>query len=245
MKSKTFRRTKPAKRVPIQRSLEYRRRKRSMRAASSLGVEKKYLDVYASSINIPAPTDCAGGEMQPEGGCTDCLSVPAQGDTEQQRDGKKIMMKSIFVEGLIRAAVLQDQADVPGPPVTYVALVLDTQTNGSTIVSEQVFKSSNDTPFVNGYPLRNMDYTNRYRVLAHKTFVHDIICGTDGANTLSCATKPEVFTLAYNGEIPMTFSATTANVTSCTDNSLHIIAFASSTTPQCTISYNSRMRFVG
>jgi len=103
----------------------YKGRKRDSRTASVLGIEKKYLDCYTSLVAIPAPTDCSGGEMQPEGGCTNCLSVPAQGDGDQQRDGKKCIMKSIFVTGAISTAFNSDQPDIDDSPIVFVALVKD------------------------------------------------------------------------------------------------------------------------
>jgi len=40
-------------------------------------------------------------------------------------------------------------------------------------------------------------------------------------------------------------AGTTASIANVIDNSLHIIAFASTTDPQAKISYNARLRFVG
>lgn len=223
------------------------RRRMNARIGGYLGIEKKFFDVYASSIAIPAPADCSGGEMNPEGGCTGCLSVPAQGDGEQNRDGKKIMCKSIFVTGLCRqTTVSTDQADALHRPTIFVALVLDTQTNGATLDSEDVFTNPNDTPLVNGLPLRNLQYSSRFRVLAHKTFVMgEYNTMTDGANTSSQICGPRTFMLSWSGDIPMNFTSTTADVANAADNSLHIIAFATSTAPAISMSYNSRMRFVG
>lgn len=223
-----------------------RPRMRSSRARVLGGEELKYLDAWASDVALVAPTDCAGGEVQPEGGCTGCLSAPAQGDGEQQRDGRKIVMKSLFANVTVRGSTRSDTADAISAPAVFVALVLDTQANGATVVSEQVFENPNDTAYVNTYPLRNLKYSSRYRVIAHKTLnLGPIATQTDGANTASQACQERTCSLSWKGSIPVTFVDTTANVTSLTDNAFHIIAFSTTTNFNPVISYNSRLRFVG
>lgn len=184
--------------------------------------------------------------MQPEGGCTGCISAPAQGDGEQNRDGRKITMKSCFVSFNVYPSVQSDSADSMSAPQVYVALVQDKQANGATVVSEQVFTNPNDTADVNTYPLRNLQYSSRYRVLDHKLVnLSPVSAGTDGANTISQIATSRSGVLSWNGEMPVTFTSTTANVSNVTDNALHIIAFSTSSNYAPAISYNSRVRFVG
>lgn len=242
----TKRRKNPAgvytKRAPVKKIFI----KKTAATNKFLDGETKYLDSWASDVVVTAPTDCSGGEIQPEGGCTDCLSAPAQGTGEQQRDGRRIILKSCFVSGCIRPSVVQNAPDVLSSPIIFVALVCDTQANGATVVSEQVYTNPNDTAFVNTYPLRNMDYSSRYKILAHQ-LVHmgDSWTMTDGANTASMTIGQKEFILSWRGSLPVTFTDTVANVTSVTDNALHIVAFATNTsfTPQ--LSFNCRVRFVG
>lgn len=222
---------------------------RNIRTGGYLGIEKKFLDVVASQVSIPAPTDCSGGEMQPETPAgINCLSAPAQGDSESQRDGKKIIMKSIFVTGAIKWSTVVDQDDAFEAGPVFVALVMDTQTNGATIVSEQVFTNPNDIANVNCYPLRNLQYSSRYRVVDHVTVQpRTSIAFNDAAATGSMAWCIEPFTLSTKKltDVPINFTSTTADVANVADNSFHIIAFCTGTSPAAAISYNSRMRFVG
>lgn len=250
VKAKTFR--KPTYTTSARRAAAYsisrarRWRRRDVRAQKYLGIEQKFLDCYASALVIPAPTDAAGGEMQPEGGCTNCISAPAQGDGEQNRDGRKITIKSCFVSFNVFPTVVPDQADVAPGAQVYVALVLDTQANGATIVSENVYTNPNDTAQVNTYPIRNLRYSSRYKILDHKLVnMNPVTAGTDGAGTLSLVATPRSDVLSWKGEIPVTFTDTTANVTSVTDNAFHIIAFATAVNYTPALSYNSRIRFVG
>lgn len=216
-----------------------------------LGIENKFLDTYGTLVSVPAPTDCSGGEIQPEGGCTNCLSAPAQGDDGSNRDGRKIKATSIFVTGELYGSTLQDQADSLSGPTVFVALVMDTQTNGSTIVSEQVFTNpssggANATALTNSFPLRNLAYSSRYKVLDHKTITMPTVVGTDGSNTMSIAPQQKSFQLSWKGEMPVTFgSGTSADVLNVVDNSLHLIAFNNMTQWTVVASFNARMRFVG
>lgn len=223
-----------------------------LRTGGLLGIENKFLDVFASALAIAAPTDCSGGEMQPEGGCTDCLSAPAQGDGPSNRDGKKIIVTSIFITGFLDYTVQQDKADPFVAPTVFVALVQDTQTNGTTISSEDVFTNPNDIASVNAFPLRNLVNSQRFKVLAHKTIQPgQTLVMTDHAtnsSTMSCDANGKPFILSWKGTMPVRFNAlTTADVANVVDNSLHLIAFCTSTTNSLpvTLSYNSRLRFQG
>lgn len=221
-------------------------RSRNIRTAGFLGIERKFFDAYGSDISVPAPTDCSGGEMQPEGGCTNCISAPAQGDGEQNRDGRKITMKSIFINVTVRPIVASDQADMKTAPLIFVALVLDTQANGATVVSEQVFTNPNDTAEVNTFPLRNLQYSARYKVMDHKTVsLGPATAFNDAAATGSVIGQAQTLVLAWRGNIPVTFTSTTADVANVTDNAFHIIAFATNTNFAPVLSFNSRLRFVG
>lgn len=220
------------------------------RTGGLLSIENKFLDTYSDGTAIPAPADCSGGEMQPAGGCTGCLSAPAQGDSPSQRDGKKIVITSLFLTGNIAYTVATDKGDPVVAPTVFVALVLDTQTNATTINSEDVFTNPNTVTVVNSFPLRNMSNTTRFRVLKHKTIRPDtVFTSTDGTNTCSNEANGRPFILSWTGTLPVSFgTGTTANVSNVVDNSLHIVAFATATAPNAlapTLYYNCRIRFQG
>lgn len=229
------------------------RRRAMLRTGGLLGIENKFLDTYASAVAIPAPTDCSGGEIQPEGGCTNCLSAPAQGDGPSNRDGKKIIATSIFLTGCLSYTAQNDIANVYPAPTVFVALVQDTQTNGTAINSEDVFTNPNDTPVVNAFPLRNLENSTRFKVLAHKTIAPGQMSFTnDQANAANSTTCMEVnekpFILTWKGTMPIRFDAnTTADIANVVDNSVSLIAFCTSTTQTIpvVISFNCRMRFQG
>lgn len=216
----------------------------------SLGIENKFLDTGASALAMVAPTDCTGGELQPEFGCTGCLSAPAQGDGESERDGRKIVVTSCFVSGCVGYALSGDNNDVLMTPTIFVALVMDTQTNATTVNSEDVFSNPNDTSLVNTYPLRNMSNTSRFRVLARKVIGPSFsLANTDGTNTTSVDANDKAFTLSWKGQMVVNFNntGTTADVSRVVNNSLHLVAFATAVTNVVVpnMNYNCRIRFKG
>ena len=184
--------------------------------------------------------------MQPEYGCTNAIRVPAIGETESSRDGRKYIIKSVFVSGNVTGGVMQDQADVQEAPQCFVALVLDPQANAATIVSEQVYTNPNDSAFVNMRLHRNLQYTSRYKVVAWKRVnLGPVVTMTDGASTSSQRVQARAFTLSWHGTLPVQCVGTTADVASVTDNAFHVIAFATTTDFVPLLTYNARTRFIG
>ena len=66
-------------------------------------------------------------------------SAPSQGDAYNQRDGSKITIKSILIQGSLYIPNQNDQTTCDFVPIVTIALVLDKQTNGSTLNSEDVY----------------------------------------------------------------------------------------------------------
>lgn len=115
-------------------------RRRNLRTAGYVGIEKKFYDTGYNAA-IVAPTDATGGEADPATVLT--VSAPAQGDGEQNRDGKKIVAKYLEIKGTVRAAATINQTVGPQRTQVFVAVVLDTQTNAAQLNSEDVFKNQN------------------------------------------------------------------------------------------------------
>lgn len=234
----------PAKRVRI---TAMRRYSRNARVGGFLGLELKFLDCAWNSVAINASTDGSSGEMQPSSGCTNAISVPSQGDGESQRDGRKYVIKSFWVSGVIDTTPEADQADAKEGSGCWFALVLDTQANGATIVSENVFiNPATGASAMLPQPLRNLQQSTRFRILASK-FIRpgNMYAMTDGASTGSLnAQNQQTFSLSWKGSINVDTSGTTADVASVTDNAVHLIAYTGSV-PAKVFSGKSRMRFMG
>lgn len=214
---------------------------------STLGLELKYLDCAWNGVTINASTDGTNGQLQPSSGCTDALSIPAVGDTETTRDGRKYTIKSIWVSGEVDTAPLMDQIDMVDLGGYFFALVLDTQANGATISSGNVYINPSTSAIAMApMPLRNLQFSKRYKILASQYVkAGGAYAGTDGASTNSIANQQRpVVNLSWKGNIVCDSTGTTANVTSASDNAIHLIGYTTSGLTSTFIG-KSRMRFLG
>lgn len=241
--------------VPYKKRRPMPSRKRTFKqtkaSATLLAAESKFLDVAWNNVTIPAATAGATGlEIQPSTGCTNAISVPAQGDGESERDGRKYVITSVWCSGSVDTTPASDQADVGEAYDYYFALVLDTQTNGAAINSEDVFVNpGTDGRAMLPQPLRNLQNSKRFRILASQQVkVPGTYSGSDGTNTMSLSHQvAPVISLSWRGKIVCDSLSTTANVTSAADNSIHLIGFvgAASAGGSFTLQGKSRIRFQG
>lgn len=217
----------------------------SASARLARSVERKFYDTMLAGAAIAAATDATGGEYDPS--ATSMISTPAQGDTEQSRDGKRIVIKNITFKAKVETLSLETQANPPSPVKVYLALVLDTQSNGTQINSEDVYKNLNATAGGTQSPMRNLLFAERFRIL--KDTVVDVTpqalshFAVDSFSVIGTAKTIDWF-------IPMdqvvNFNATTTStIAAVVDNSIHVIAFANTTSYTPTLNYNARIRFVG
>jgi len=239
------------RRKRTRRAGSYNRRKRygyktrNLRTAGYIGIEKKFYDT-AYSASVPGvAADCTGAEADPT--TVNSVSAPAQGDGEQNRDGKKIVAKYLSIKGMIQLANQINQTALAPPVEVKVAIVLDTQTNAAQLNSEDVYK--NQVAAIQTLPQSNRDleYGVRFKILKEDNFMLEPKHSTwDGTNIEVAGAKA-----AFDWYIPLkdlviNFNGTaTAGVASVLDNSIHVIAYASSATLVPTLQYNSRLRFIG
>ncbi len=238
-------RRRPSKR-PRRRSVfqpAARMRRRNQRTAGFLGIELKFYDQSLIDSALTSPTAGAGGEHDPSG--TVLLNTVTQGDGEQQRDGRKIMMKSISVVGVIEQLSQANQAAGFVAPNFFVALVLDKQTNGATINSEDVYINPGGNAITATSPLRNLQQISRFKVLKLIKLVAPLIQMTYDGTNIEVGGYTLPFRMDVKLEVPVTYSASTETVANIVDNSLHVIAYASNIGGAPQMSYNSRLRFVG
>jgi len=227
------------------------RRARAMlnrRTAGFLGIEKKFYDTAKAATALTAPTDATGGEHDPS--ATSMISTPAQGDTEQNRDGKRIVIKSVQVSGAVSTpggSALTSVAAL-GKTECFVALVLDMQTNGAQLNSEDVYKNLAAEAASATNPLRNLLFASRFKVLKEwcMELTPSISSNNASATTISYNGDRAEFDCFLPLDLNVNFNAgTTASIANVIDNSLHIVAFCSNTTMAPVIQYNARIRFMG
>lgn len=217
-----------------------RLRRRNLRTGGFLGIERKFYDTEVSNTTVAAGGP-AGAELDPP--TVNCLSAPAQGDGESQRDGRKIVIKGVFLKGFLEMANNTSAAERAGP--VRIAVVLDTQTNGSQLSAEHVYKNPTSA-YLDACEFRNLQYSSRFKILTDKVInpgpvqaYYDADSGTHtGMSKLWSINLP-------NLDIPVTFTSSSEGVASVADNSLHVIAMKSANGGSIKCSYNARLRFVG
>jgi len=213
--------------------------------AGFLGIETKFYDTTLSAATIAAATDATGGEYDPS--ATSMISTPAQGDSEQQRDGKKILIKNVQIKGIVVRPQTEDAVAPPGGDNVFIALVQDMQSNGAQMNSEDCFKNLAATAAGATVPLRNLLYSERFRILKSEMLNMDVpSVSAEGDNLHSSVgvTKCFEWFIPFTDGLPVNFNAgTTASIANVVDNSLHVIAY--SNLGVCTLTYNARIRFQG
>ena len=121
--------------IPPGPIVQYRRRR-----PAALGVEKKFYDTALGETAIAqTATDASGSIYDPS--TTSMISTPAQGDTDQNRDGKKINILSCQVRGFVRFPVQINQTVAEEACIVDLYLLLDSQSNAAQLTSQSAFKN--------------------------------------------------------------------------------------------------------
>jgi len=169
-----------------------------------------------------------------------------QGSGASQREGRKITNVSIEIEGNVYCAPQAGQATTDVPPTIKIALVLDTQTNGAQLNSEDVFANPSGNAALASSCLRNMLYTKRFRVLKTLTIsMPQVGVVAEGAADIEQAGAAMPFKIFRKLGFVTSFLANNGTIADITDNSLHLVAFANNTTMAPGLFYQARLRYRG
>ncbi len=205
------------------------------RSGGFVGQELKFVDSeesIATSSITPAGAEADNSTML-------CLNGIAQGDGENQRDGREVVLKSVQVKGVLSIPT-GTALNTSGP--AFVALLWDSQTNAAQFNAEDVYEqplASNTTGV-----FRNLEHTGRFRVLGTRIVKMNVqaAAGDGTANdVVQYVGRFSMFKKLNN--IPVRYTGTGATVANITDNSLHLMVITSSTTHN--INWASRVRFCG
>ena len=127
-------------------------------------METKFVDSTTTSQNITG----SWALIHPDNpaGSVNSLTPISEGDGEQDRDGRKCIIKSLFIHGIV-VWPTGTAADEIGP--VRMALVQDMQTNGANFTPSNVFKTPATGNALNAF--RDLQYTSRFKIL-HERYVH-------------------------------------------------------------------------
>lgn len=210
--------------------------------------EEKYWDQGVLSSVIDAPANCINGMHDP--GTNQCLNAIPQGPGGTERNGRQVVLNDVSVKGQVRLA---PETGLTGPdnvPRVFIALVLDTQTNGNQMLSEQCFSNPVGTGALATDIFINKAYESRFEILDTCE-----IGPQQYAGVLTMTNYP-AGQVAENGvTVPFRLYAdlegiivnysSSGGIAGIRDNSLHIIAYANDITATPVLDYNSRVTFFG
>ncbi len=217
----------------------------NMRTAGLLGVELKFYDTFLANAVLLEVTDSTGGEHNPS--ATIALNTVTQGDGASSRDGRKIVMKNISLQVVISCTKIINLTVLSTQPEIFVALVLDTQTNGVLLDSEDVFTNKGAVNKLQVHPFNNMTNVPRFRILKRRTIQMDNPQAVyDGTNIETSGIRNSFNWYVDLKNLVVNYNAgVTESIANIVDNSLSIIAWTSSNSLVPLISYNCRLRYVG
>lgn len=218
----------------------------NVRTGGALGVEKKFYDSSLADKAITSTANMTGLLCNPSS--TVLVTTPGVGDGYQQRDGKKIICKYLEVRGCVTIASAEAQVFLPVGGSVTIWIILDTQTNGVNLDTEDVF--TNPHADVEGVPfaLRNLvDGNSRFRILKQKTLNLNRMSFTQNATndySWQGMSIPFKFFIPLNNMVINFNAGTTTDVANVLDNSIHIAA-GKNVDSTVLMHYNARLRFVG
>lgn len=222
------------------------------RTGGYVGAEIKFLDYSRALSTVSNAANLTTGMIDPI--TILCLNAPEQGSGPSNREGRKILMKSIHINGTIQFVPQFDNTVVPTIPDVFIALVLDTQTNKAQMESEDCYTNPGTQLALTTAPFRDLEYTSRFKVL--KT-LHlsgpDLDLDITGASGHETIGKYRHFSMHRKlWSIPVTYvgNASPNTVANIMDNSLHLLAFTNGATNnsdttgiEVKMAYNARLRF--
>lgn len=218
------------------------------KALSFQGIETKFFDTSNNGTGLTANTTWAGCELNPA--TVLCFNSMVQGSSASQREGRKITCLTLEITGTITVAAQTNVVAADVAPTICIALVRDKNTNGGSGTSpgldaENVYTNPSAGTAGVVTPLRNMNFSKRYKV--YKQLVFPLVAPTltwDGTNMEQSGTTTP-FKMFAKLNFVTEFSANAGTVADITDNGLFLIGVANNVELVPTINYNARLRYRG
>lgn len=164
------------------------------------------------------------------------LNLIPQGVKENERIGRKCTITSIHFKGYINMAGASDFNFTD--EAIRLMIVVDSQTNGSTVASNVVLEGTSYLAF------KNMENGNRFRVLYDKTIAVNCSAGSYDGTTDKFAATGTMFSFYKNLSVPIFWNAASEDGSLATIRSNNISFFLLGKTGSiCTVRYNCRVRY--
>lgn len=207
------------------------------RRGLSAGVELKCVDQHYAAAAMGSTW--VGAEIDP---AANCIGACVQGTGLANRDGQRVVVKSIMIDGYVYRSTTSDAPDVRNGSIVAIALVQDCQTNAAQLNAEDVYSVDGTDALCR----RVIEYSTRFKVLKKWVIPMSDTCAfNDAAATGSVNGASKRFHCYLKLNVPVTFisGAGAGTIADIRDNSFHMIACSTGTVDS--IAYNCRTRFVG
>lgn len=206
--------------------------------------ERKYFDTQRAGLNLSqSTTTWAGAEIDPA--TLNCLFAPLQGDDFNNRQGRKVHVLSIKIQGQIGIPSQTDATAPDNGTIIRLHLVQDKQTNGAQLNAEDVFTSGDASEPLNMF--QNPAFFGRFSVLKTKKFALMNPNFTYDGTNIEQQGLTKIFKINHEFKKPVVvhYNATNGGtVADCVDNSFHMIGMCNNNGLAPAIAYKVRTTFV-
>lgn len=169
--------------------------------------EKKYKDTFLGTLS-PSPDLTFDGTF---------LSI-AQGTGESERVGRRIMVHSVNIRGILSLPSQNGRTTPPTGDVMRTMLVLDKQCNGAVPVNDDVLAQTNGGERL--YSFRNVAAAKRFEILNEQFNSVNYSGGIGVAGDQDYPGHREMFSLYVKCHILIEYSGATGAVTERTKNNI-------------------------
>lgn len=206
--------------------------------------ENKYYDLSVTH-SITTPTSAWSVNERAEPGSVRSLFGPVTGDDIFNREGRKVVVKSIRIRGHISVSAQSAQTAADNATYIRMVLVLDKQTNGTQMDPGNLL-SSGSAPNIDA--LTSTASFGRYQILRDKKIVIGQPNMVWNGATIFQGGAVRPFKLKYNwpNGLVVHYNATNSgDIPDTIDNSLHLICGCTNLQLAPQLVYQSRVVFVG
>lgn len=186
--------------------------------------ERKYFDSqYGTTINTMT-TSWANSEADPA--TVNCLFAPTQGNDINNREGRKVKVHNIKINGYVRVYAQINQTAPDDGAIIRLVLVTDKQTNASQLNAEDVLSSGSASDGMISCFMNNA-FFGRFNILKDKTLtMNPTTIAWDGTNMEQQGSIMK-FKIKHQFKTPLVVNFNSTNggtVADIIDNSFHFLA---------------------
>lgn len=210
------------------------------RNPNSVAAETHYLDVI-SAVTTPTPFITAGTFV--------CLNATKEGNASFERNGRRIVMKSLHLNGIITP-----NASAPGSTVSKygrIMVIYDKQANGAApALADVLLSESAGSSETNVYSGLRMANRGRFEIIIDERIVFPPITASAGAiSSALCLTGEEAkisrFSRLKDRVTEYNGSNASPSVAEITTGSLYLLVLGeTATTADYNFKWNSRLKFL-